>query len=165
MNNIILIGMPGCGKTSLGKELSRKLKLDFVDVDEYIVKKNNMSIEEMFKKSEEYFRDKETQAIWELSKLDNTIIATGGGVIKKEENMKLLLNCGYVVFIHRKPEEIIHTVDISSRPLLKSDSKRIYDLFNERYELYKKYSNLTIDNSGTFNEALGNLISMLIDVR
>ncbi len=90
MNNIILIGLSGCGKTCLGNIISSDEEISFIDLDEYIEEKNNMTIKEMFSISEEYFRDRETEAVKQVSKLENTLIATGGGVIKRKENMDAL---------------------------------------------------------------------------
>jgi len=164
LNNIILIGMPGCGKTSFGKEISEEQGLNFIDLDEYLVEKNGMTIDEMFENGEEFFRDRESEAVKDMVSVKNTIIATGGGVVKRKKNMDILKSCGYLVFIHREPEKIIESVDTSTRPLLKDGKEKIYSLYNERYDLYKKYANVTLDNNGTkeaiikkFREILKNL--------
>lgn len=154
MSNIILIGMPGCGKTTIGRIISKDLSKNFLDVDEYIENRNSKTIDEMFSYGEEYFRNKETEAIQSITKVKNTIIATGGGVVKKEKNMYLLKQCGYIVFIHREPEKILTSVDISSRPLLQKDKNKIFQLYKERYDLYKKYCDLEINNNGDMEETV-----------
>lgn len=148
MKNIIFIGMPGCGKTTIGKELSKELGLNFIDLDNYIEKKNNITIPEMFLKSEEYFRNKESEAVDDVKKFESTIISTGGGVVKRWTNMNVLIECGYIIFIDRKPENIIETLNITNRPLLIGGKEKLFNIYNERYDLYKKYSNLIIDNNG-----------------
>lgn len=163
MGNIILIGLPSCGKTSLGKRISEEEGLNFIDLDDYVVERNNMTIEEMFNISEKFFRDKETEAIMSVCKCKNTVIATGGGVIKREENMKILRKCGCVIFIHRSPQNIINTVDISTRPLLREGKETIYVLYKERHELYKKYSHIIVDNNDTEDKVIKMLSKIIKD--
>ena len=88
--NIVLIGMPGCGKTTLGKILNKELSMEFYDMDNYIERKTDKKISELFEKGENYFRDIESLACEELSKNKNVIISTGGGVIKRKENIDFL---------------------------------------------------------------------------
>ena len=86
MKNIILVGIMGCGKTTISKLLSEKLKMPVIDMDKYIEKKYQCTIPDMFAISEEYFRDRESEACLDMAKLDGYIISTGGGVIKRKEN-------------------------------------------------------------------------------
>ncbi len=116
-----------------------------------------MTIKEMFNISEEFFRDRETEAVKEASRLENTLIATGGGVIKRKENMDALGKSGCIIFIDRKPENIIETLDTSSRPLLEGGKEKLYDLHKERYELYKKYAHITIDNNNNKEKVINTL--------
>jgi shikimate kinase len=157
LNNIILIGLSGCGKTCLGDIISKEEELNFIDLDKYIEEKNNMTIKEMFNISEEFFRDRETEAVKEASRLENTLIATGGGIIKRKENMDALGKSGCIIFIDRKPENIIETLDTSNRPLLKGRKEKLYDLHKERYELYKKYAHITIDNNNNKEKVINTL--------
>ena len=79
MKNIILVGIMGCGKTTISKLLSEKLKMPVIDMDKYIEKKYQCTIPDMFAISEEYFRDRESEACLDMAKLDGYIISTGGG--------------------------------------------------------------------------------------
>lgn len=160
MKNIVLIGMPGCGKSTIGRLVNSDTGLRFIDLDDYIVESNHMSIEEMFNQGEEFFRDKETEAVKEVSRDSGIIISTGGGVIKREENMQRLKKNGVIIFVDRSPEKIIETLDDSVRPLLKDGVKRIFDLYKERYELYKKYSDIVIFN----NEELEKSVNEVEDI-
>ena len=160
MKNIVLIGMPGCGKSTIGRLVNSETGLRFIDLDDYIVESNHMSIEEMFNHGEGFFRDKETEAVKEASRNLGAIISTGGGVIKREENMERLKKNGVIIFIDRSPEKIIETLDDSVRPLLKDGVKRIFDLYKERYELYKKYSDIVIFN----NEELEKSVNEVKDI-
>lgn len=144
--NIVLIGMPGCGKTTIGMELSKILNLEFCDVDEYIVKTEGKPISEIFEKGEEHFREIETKAVEEISKTSPKIISTGGGVIKKAENIEILKRNGIIIFIHRPIEDIASDVDIKSRPLLKDGVEKLYKLYEERYPLYEAYCDYKVEN-------------------
>lgn len=154
MKNIVLIGMPGCGKSTIGKRLSKETGLKFIDLDEYIVERNSMTIEEMFEKGEEFFRDREAEVVKEVSNNSRAIISTGGGVIKRAENIKHLKENGIIIFIDRSIEKIVQTLDDSKRPLLKDNIKRIYNLYEERYELYKLYSDIIISNDDVVEKTI-----------
>ena len=159
-NNIVLIGMPGCGKTTVGKVLSKKLKYKFCDMDSYIQQISKKTIKELFELGEENFRDWETKACEELAKLNNTIIASGGGVVKREKNIEILKKNCTILFIDRPVERILNDVDINSRPLLKDGKEKLYNLYDERYELYKKAADIRILNKGYLRDT----IDMIVDI-
>lgn len=145
--NIVLIGMPCCGKTTIGKKLSEILKSDFCDVDEYIVNSTGKSINEIFENGEEFFRDIESKSIKEVSSCMPKVISTGGGAIKRKENIDSLKEKGTIFFINRPIEDICSDVDVKSRPLLKDGVDKIYKLYEERYDLYKNYCDHEIINT------------------
>ena len=159
--NIILVGMPGCGKTTIGKLLAEKLDYEFCDLDEYIVKKENMSIDEMFENGEDYFRDIESRGVLDASKFKKTVVSTGGGVIKRKENMELLQESGLIIFIDRPIENIISDVDTDSRPLLKEGKERLYDLLEERYKIYQKCCDMEIINDGDIEKLIEKIAVIL----
>lgn len=159
--NIVLIGMPGCGKSTLGFFLSKKLGLDFIDLDVYIETKENKKIPEIFQKGEDYFRDLESKSVEEVSKYNSTIISTGGGVIKREENIKNLKHNGKLIFIDRPLEKILEDIDTENRPLLKYKKDNLYNLYKERYDLYKKYADYRILNESSLEEALNEILNLL----
>ena len=129
MNNIYLIGMPGCGKSAIGKILSADLKLAYIDADEYLEEKYNTSIPDIFElEGETIFRQKETEVIKELSLNDNTLISTGGGVVVTACNKDIIKNTGLVIFIDCCPETILSNSALDGRPLLK-DKNKIFDKF------------------------------------
>lgn len=157
--NIVLIGMPGCGKTLVGKMLSTKLNRNFIDLDNYIEKTEGCSINEIFKNGEEYFRSLEIKAVFKASKLKSSIIATGGGVIKKTENIENLKKNGIIIFIDKSPDDIVSDIDISTRPLLKDSIDNVYKLFNERYELYKQSCDMVVKENGKAEEIAEKIIT------
>lgn len=148
MKNIVLIGMPGSGKTTVGKYLSEIIGYEFVDVDEYLEKKENRTINSIFKENgEEYFRTLESKYIDEISKRSKTIISTGGGSVKKERNINSLKKNGIIIYLNRAVENI-YNEDHTNRPLLQNIDN-IYNLYNERKELYNKYADIIVDNNDT----------------
>lgn len=157
MKNIVLIGMPGCGKTTFGKRLARRLSLSFYDADEVLEQREQRTIKDFFAESEDAFRAAETRTLAYLSELEGVIIATGGGAVKRAENMELLKRKGVVVFIDRKPEQILGNIEGDARPLLAADKQRIFKLYEERIDLYRKYADKIITNSGDFGRTLAAL--------
>lgn len=147
-DKIVLIGMPGCGKTTIGKLLAKQLNYNFYDMDKYIENISGESIKELFAKSEDIFRDFESKACHELSEKRRAIISSGGGVIKRKKNMDLFSEESIIIFIDRPLENIIEDVDTKTRPLLSEGKEKLYNLLEERYELYNKYCHIKIVNSG-----------------
>ena len=159
--NIILVGMPGCGKTTIGEMIAEKLNYDFCDLDEYIVEKENMSIDEMFEKGEDYFRDIESSGVRDISEMKNTVISTGGGVVKREGNVDILKENGLIIFIDRPIENIISDVDTDSRPLLKDGKDRLYKLLDERYDLYQDCCDIDVINDCDIEELVEKIVRLI----
>lgn len=159
--NIILIGMPGCGKTTIGSILAKQLKIEFIDMDEYIQNTTSKTVGELFETGEEYFRDIETKACIELAKKKNILISTGGGVVKRSENIGILKKDSIIIFIDRPVEKILKDVDVSKRPLLKDGKEKIINLYKERYELYKKAADKVVLNDKNINEVIEKLHELL----
>lgn len=163
-SNIVLIGLMGCGKSSLGRLLAKRFSMEFVDMDTVIEKEANMTITEMFDRyGEAYFRDRETQLCHRLSQSRGLVISTGGGVIQREENMKALGENGLVVFIDRRPQAIIHSVNCANRPLLKKDPRQLFVLYEKRLPLYRTYADVTFKNRGSLKSAILRLTQLLSD--
>ena len=161
MKNIILIGMPGCGKSTFGKILAERLHLTFVDADTYLEQKEGKTIPELFAVSESCFRDAEERTIQELSQKENLVIATGGGVVKREVNITHLKKSGIILFIDRNPEDIVSDVEVGTRPLLAEGAQKVFDLYKERIESYRKSADVTVENKGPLDKVLDDLLKTL----
>lgn len=153
--NIVLIGMPMSGKTTLGRMLSQAFNKDFVDIDKEIVNREKMSINEIFNKyGEEYFRKIETELYQEYAKKNGLIISTGGGIVKNIDSINRLKENGFIVFVDRKIEKMLFN---NKRPLAKS-KEDIENLYNERFEIYLNNSDKLIVNNGSKKRAVINIV-------
>ena len=140
--NVVLIGMPGSGKTTVGKHLSALTGRPLVDTDDEIVKRAGMSIPKIFaQKGEEAFRLLETEVMADFSKESGLIIATGGGVVTRERNRDLIAQNSVCVFIDRNIDEL----PTAGRPV--SQSRDLTELYNERLPNYIAWSDLQIKNT------------------
>jgi len=145
-NKIVIIGMPGSGKTTFGKILAEELNIKFIDMDEYIINKTGKTTVQLFENGEEYFRDIESETCKELAEYDNILISTGGGVIKRKKNVDVLSKEGLIIFLDRPVDNILGDVDVSFRPLLKDGKEKLLKLYDERYALYNEYAEETVKN-------------------
>ena len=150
-SNLILIGFMGTGKTSLGKLLAEKLGRGFIDIDQKIEQDAGLSIPQIFEKyGEKYFRELEKNAVKEITQRRGLVIATGGGTIKDEENLRLLKNSGVIVCLTTEPEEILRRTERrGERPTLDAEEDRlttIKKLLAERQQFYSQ-ADYTIDTT------------------
>lgn len=158
--NIVLTGIMGCGKTTIGRMLAEKLSVEFIDLDRYIEDKWG-SITGLFEKGEEYFRDIESLAVGEVSGKNGVVIATGGGVVKRMENVAALKKNGIIFFIDRPLKDILSDVDTSERPLLKEGKDKLVHIFNERYNLYISTCDVHIKNTSDIESVISEIIEYL----
>lgn len=157
MKNIVLIGMPGCGKSTLGRCLAEMLDREFIDADPEIEKDAGKTIPELFAVSENYFREQETVTTKRLAKLQDKVLAMGGGVVLRQENVIRLKENGLIIFLDRSPADIIGDVDTQTRPLLAAGRQRIYDLYAQREALYRAAADVTVKNTGSLKDVLAAL--------
>ena len=144
--SIVLIGMPSSGKTTVGRILAEKCGKQLADTDEYIVRKIGMPISDFFAKfGEAEFRRIEKETVAELSATGGRIIATGGGAVLDAENVRALKQNGVLVFLDRRPENLVATDD---RPLA-SRRSALEKLYAERYDIYCAAAELHIDANTT----------------
>lgn len=138
--NILLIGMPGTGKTTVGTLLADMLSREIFDTDEMVVVRDGRTIPEIFnEEGEEYFRDLESDAVWELSEKTGVVISAGGGVITREENYYPLAQSSFIVFLNRG----IDGLPLEGRPL--SQSQPLERLYQARLPLYRSWCDAEVD--------------------
>lgn len=156
--NIVLIGMPSCGKTAVGRKLAEKTGKQQIDIDKEIVKEINMEISEYFAQNgEPAFRKVEHEMVEKVSAYNTSIISTGGGCVLNPENINLLKMNGTVVFINRGIEHLLCTKD---RPL-SSSKEAVQKLFETRYPLYKKSCDIEVDGNVPVEDVANTILEML----
>lgn len=149
-SNIVLTGFMGTGKTTIGKQLARELNKEFTDTDEMIEQQTGLAISEIFAtKGENYFRELESQVVQQVAKKTNMVIATGGGVVLKKENMDALRENGIIIHLKSNVDAIIrNTSKTRTRPLLNhiNTEARIIEMLKQR-EVYYQNHDYEIDVS------------------
>ena len=159
MQNIVLIGMPGCGKSTVAALLSEKLGRKAVDTDAEIVKLSGKTIPEIFAADgEEVFRNFETQVLEELGKQSQLIIATGGGCVTKQRNYCLLHQNSRIFWLNRDLE----LLPTDGRPL--SQSTKLMDMFADRKPMYEAFADHVVNNNGSCENTVNQIVSLLEDL-
>ncbi len=144
-----MIGLMGAGKTTIGRQLAKSLKLPFYDSDKAIEESTGVDIPTIFEfEGEEGFRDREQKMIQKLTQLRGIVLATGGGAILREDNRKSLKENGYVVYLQCSVDRILErTRRDTQRPLLKTENpkERLQQLLEQRQPLYLECADFKID--------------------
>lgn len=149
--NVVLVGMPSSGKSTIGKRVAKMLGREFVDTDDEIVKKINMPIADFFVQyGEAEFRKIESEIVCEISKRSAIVVATGGGVVLDQNNVSALKRNGKIVFLNRSAQNLVAT---KSRPL-SSNAKDLKNMFEQRYPIYKASADIEINNDETVDIAV-----------
>jgi len=155
MLNIVLIGMPGCGKTTVGRILAEKLGRELCDTDEEIKKGGKTPAEIIVSQGEDAFRQKESEVVSLIGKCSEKIIATGGGVVTRRENYIPLHQNGKIVFIDRSPSLLTS----EDRPL--SQACGVRKLYNDRLPLYKEFADAVVVSDGSADETAEKILNAL----
>ncbi len=156
MQNIILIGMPGCGKSTVGRLLAEKTGREFVDADAAIVEKAGISIPQIFANGgEAAFRELETSVLAEISKSSGLVIATGGGCVTRAENYPLLHQNGTIIWIKRD----ISSLPTDGRPL--SQRNDLSQMYQKRAPLYARFADITVENDESIDETANRILGGL----
>jgi shikimate kinase len=161
--SISLVGLPGVGKSTVGRHLARGLRRQFFDSDSEIEREIGCSIREFFEREgEARFRDIEQRVIETLTALPDALLATGGGAVLREANRQALHNASTVVYLRSTPEELFRRLRHDThRPLLqvRDPLRKLRDLFAERDPLYLQTAHFTIE---TGRPSIPNLVNMIL---
>lgn len=156
MENVILIGMPGSGKTTIGKILAEQLHKKFVDSDQDLATHAGRTIPEIFASDgESFFRSLETETLSGLGKQSGLVIATGGGSVTRDENYPLLHQNGTIFCLDREPDKL----PIQGRPL--SQSGNLYEMYRMRKPLYDRFADYHIDNNHDLENSIRQILTLL----
>jgi shikimate kinase len=165
---IIFVGLPGSGKTTIGRQLARRLGLPFVDSDHVIESRLGCSIREFFaREGEVSFRDVEQQVLADLTQSHEGVISTGGGAVLRESNRRHLHQRGHVIYLRSTPEDVFRRVrHDTARPLLQVDDPlaRLRTLFEARDPLYREAAHFVIETGRPSVTTLVNMIVMQLEL-
>jgi len=153
LENIVLVGPMGSGKTTVGRRLAVELNLSFFDSDHEIIDKTGVSIEHIFDiEGEEGFRNRESQILSELYQKSGAIIATGGGIVLRPENRAIMQQSGVVVYLTSSIEQLLsRTSKSKNRPILEKSldrEKTFRDILSEREVFYQQVATFEVDTTG-----------------
>ena len=164
--HVFLIGMPGSGKSSLGKRLAGRLGVPYMDTDTLITEMTGMTVQQIFEgPGEQAFRNAETNVLMYLASQSPAIVSTDGGMILREENRQIMRNHGAIILIDRPLDEILSDIKLDRRPLLakkgKDEVARLYDV---RIDTYREIADAVLDNSQGYTNGINNLEKLVIQI-
>jgi shikimate kinase len=165
---ISLVGLPGSGKSTVGRNLSRRLNLPFIDSDHAIEQHIGCSIRDFFsREGEAAFRDMEEEVLQNLTQTHEGVLATGGGAVLRQANRERLRQAGQVIYLRSTPEEVFRRLrhDVN-RPLLQvaDPLQRLRDLYAERDPMYRETAHFTIETGRPSVSTLVNMVMMQLEL-
>lgn len=165
---IALVGMPGSGKSTVGRQLARLLSREFVDSDAVLERRLGMSIREWFAQhGEDAFRDEEQAVIDELTQRPQIVLATGGGAVLRPSNRNALHSRCHVFYLRASPDELFRRVrHDTQRPLLQVDDPqaRLRELFRERDPLYRRTAHYVVEAARPSVQTLTSMVMMQLEL-
>ena len=163
--HIFLIGMPGSGKSALGRRVAMKLQTPYLDTDAYLTERTGMNTTQIFETyGESAFRDGETRLLCDLITATPGIISTGGGVALREINRRIMKDHGIVVLIDRPIDDILLDIRVEKRPLLAQKGREeIERIYEERMPIYKSVMDVALDNGNGFFNGLNGLEKLVLE--
>ena len=165
-SNVYLVGLMGSGKTSIGKILAKRMGMNFIDLDDEIIKDQQCSISEIFDRfGEEKFRHLENKKLHSTLEIDNYVISTGGGIIMDQDNIKIMVENGSIIHLDIDLEtQLLRIKNKKNRPLLrdKDDERKILvKMRKERDHIYKK---IAIASVNTSNKKRNDIVSEVVNI-
>lgn len=157
--HVFLIGMPGCGKSSLGKKVASTMRVPYVDMDQRIADGVGCAVTDIFERyGEQAFRNAETNTLIQLTREQPSLISTGGGTVLREENRTIMRNFGVIVLIDRPLEDIMGDIKLDRRPLLaRKGLGEVERLYHERIDTYRALADFVLDNNNGYYAGLNGL--------
>jgi len=161
--HLYLIGMPGCGKSSLGRRTARETGLGFADMDEIIAEAAGLTVNDFFSThGEAAFRRAETGALVSLTRARPMIISTGGGTVLSPVNRKIMRCWGTILLIDRPLEDILGDIKLDRRPLLQDGGlDRVRELYEQREPIYRAAADITLHNNQGYFAAVQKMVRLL----
>ena len=162
--NIVLCGFMGSGKSVVGKALAQRLNIEFIDMDAFIEKEQNMSVNEIFEnKGEECFRKFETEAAISLGNFNDKVISCGGGTVINPKNVMALKQNGKIFYLSVTPETVIKRLEnANDRPLLAKDKENtIFALLKNRSPIYEAASDYTVDSNKSVDHTVEQILKII----
>jgi shikimate kinase len=168
VRSLVLVGLPGSGKSTVGRSLARRLNLPFSDSDHAIEQRLGCSIREFFEREGEAgFRDIEQQVLADLVSGDRRVLATGGGAVLREANRTLLRGAGHVLYLRSTPEELWRRLrHDTQRPLLQviDPQARLRELYEQRDPLYRETAHFVVETGRPSVPTLVNMVLMQLEL-
>lgn len=157
--HVFLIGMPGSGKSSLGRRVAGNLGIPYVDTDARIARAVGLSVPELFERyGEEAFRHAETNVLIQLTREPPALVSTGGGMVLREENRRIMRNHGLIVLIDRPLRDIMSDIKLDRRPLLAQKGLgEVERLYHERIDTYRAAADAVLDNGRGYQAGMSTL--------
>lgn len=154
--HIFLVGMPGSGKSALGRRVAQKLQIPYLDTDVYLTETTGMDTAQLYTTfGEKAFRDGETRLLEQLINATPGIISTGGGVCLREINRHIMHDHGVIVLIDRPIDDIMLDIRAEKRPFLAQKGRdEVERIYNERMPIYKSAADVVMDNGNGFHNGL-----------
>lgn len=161
--HIFIIGMPGSGKSSLGRRVANNMHLPYIDMDQRITQAMGCTTQEIFDRyGEQAFRNAETNTLIELTRAEPGIVSTGGGTVLREDNRAIMRNHGIIVLIDRPLEDILSDIKLDRRPLLAQKGLgEVERLYHERIDIYREVADAVLDNSHGYHAGMYGLEKMI----
>ena len=161
--HIFLVGMAGCGKSTLGLRLAQALGLPFVDTDQRVSEIMGMTVNDIYTAlGEEFFRNAETAVLAEMASVQPCVISTGEGTVLTEENITIMKNHGIILFIDRPLDQILSDIKMDRRPTLRGGTHEdVISQYSARIGYYRSAADYRLDNSHGYQYGISGLIDLV----